>query len=257
MVPPMPGASFDRVADHYDETRGGERRGRSHADALAPWVVGPRVVELGVGTGAIAIGLHERGVRLCGFDLSAAMLSAAQRRLGPRVAVADIDALPLADDAVDSALFVWVLQLVDDPTASLREAARVVRPGGRVLTVLAEPDHERGDEIAAIVDGLEPLRRPGRGLDPILSTAPEDLRLLHRGHTPWEAIDSSPAEQIGLIERRTYSTLFDVSDHDWRVVVEPVLDRLRALPEPGRTRRRRVRHPLVAWEVVAPGGSDE
>jgi len=251
MVRPMPGASFDRVADHYDETRGGEPRGRAFADALTPWIVGGRVVELGVGTGAIAVGLHERGYRLCGFDLSAPMMAAAVRRLGPRVAVADVDALPLPDGAADTAIFVWVLQLVDDPTASLREAARVVRPGGRVLAVLSEPEYAPDDDMAAIVDGLESLRRRGRGLDPVLSAAPDELALLHRGHAPWQAVETSPARQAELIERRTFSTLFDVGDDDWERVVRPVLDRLRALPEQDRPRRRRVRHPLVAWQVGA------
>jgi SAM-dependent methyltransferase len=246
----MPGASFDRVAEHYDDSRGGERRGRAFAEALQPWIVGPRVAELGIGTGAIAVGLHEHGFRLCGFDLSAAMMSAAQQRIGPRVAVADVDRLPLADDAVDTALFVWVLQLVDDPVASLGEAARVVRPGGRVVTVLASPEHDPGDELAAILDQLEPLRRRGRGLDPVMASAPGALHPLHRGHTPWQDFEGTPAEQIRLIERRSYSTLFDVTDDDWRGVVDPVLERLRALPDPERPRRRRNRHPIVVWEVA-------
>jgi SAM-dependent methyltransferase len=247
----MPGASFDRVADHYDETRGGETRGRAFAEALVPWIVGERVVELGVGTGAIAVELHERDYRLSGFDLSAPMMAAAVRRLGPRVAVADVDALPVPDDAVDTAILAWVLQLVDDPAMSLREAARVVRPGGRVLAVLAAAEYADDDEISSIVDDLEVLRRQGRGLDPLLSVTPPELELVHHGYAPWQEFDGSPAQQIDLIERRTFSTLFDVSDADWRGVVEPVLARLRALPEPERSRRRRVRHPLVTWEVRA------
>jgi SAM-dependent methyltransferase len=178
-------------------------------------------------------------------------MAAAVRRIGRRVAVADIDALPIADDVVDTAILVWVLQLVDDPATSLREAARVVRPGGRVLTVLAAAEYGDDDEISTIMDDLEVLRRRGRGLDPLLSAAPPELELLHHGHAPWQEFDGSPARQIALVERRSFSTLFDVTDDDWRRVVEPVLDRLRALPEPDRPRRRRVRHPLVAWEVTA------
>lgn len=247
----MPGASFDRVADHYDRSRGGERRGRAFAAALGPWITGPRVAELGIGTGAIAVDLHERGLRVTGFDLSAPMMSAALRRIGARVTVADVDRLPAADDVFDTAIFVWVLQLVDDPEASLREAARVVRPGGRILAVLAEADHDPDDEIATILAGLAPLRRRGRGLDPRGTSIPSALTPLHRGHTPWQEFAGTPAEQIRLIERRGYSSLFDVTDDEWQEVVEPVLDRLRALPDAERPRPRRNRHPLLVWDVTA------
>ena len=58
------------------------------------------------------------------------MLAPAVARLGPQVAVADVEQLPLADDSVDTVIFVWVLHLVDDPGVTLAEAARVVRPAG-------------------------------------------------------------------------------------------------------------------------------
>jgi ubiquinone/menaquinone biosynthesis C-methylase UbiE len=91
----MPGTSFDRVASIYDATRGGERRGESFADALAPWIIGPTVVELGVGTGVIANGLRRHGIDPVGLDLSESMLRLAVDRLGKRVAIAEVDALPL------------------------------------------------------------------------------------------------------------------------------------------------------------------
>ena len=154
----MPGTSFDQVASIYDATRGGERRGNSFADALSRWVVGPTVVELGIGTGVIASGLRRHGIDPLGFDLSEAMLRSAIARLGERVGIADVDRLPLADDCADSAYFVWVLQLVDDPIATLTEAARIVRPGGRVVAILSNSEFDPADEIAGIIDGLAPLR---------------------------------------------------------------------------------------------------
>jgi SAM-dependent methyltransferase len=92
----MPGTSFDRVAAIYDETRGGERRGDHLADDLAPGIVGPSVVELGVGTGVIARGLRRHGVEVVGFDLSEATMRAAVDRIGPNVAIADADLPGLA-----------------------------------------------------------------------------------------------------------------------------------------------------------------
>ena len=59
-----------------------------------------------------------------------------------------------------------------------------------------------------------------------------------------------PAEEIANIEGRIYSSLFDVDDATWVTVVEPVLDRLRALEDPDLPRDRRNRHPLLVWDVV-------
>jgi hypothetical protein len=54
--------SFEQVASIYDATRGGERRGNGFAGAMAPWVAGPRAVELGIGTGVIANGLRLQNI---------------------------------------------------------------------------------------------------------------------------------------------------------------------------------------------------
>ena len=246
----MPGTSFDQVASIYDATRGGERRGNSFADALSSWVTGSTVVELGVGTGVIAAGLRRHGIDPVGFDLSDAMLRSAIPRLGARVGVADADRLPLADDCADTAYFVWVLQLVDDPIATLQEAARIVRPGGRVLAILSTSEFDPADEVAAIIDGLAPLRAERLGRNQILEADLGGLSLVHQGHTPWDEFPSTVADEIDHIENRIYSSLFDVDDATWTTVVEPVLAQLRAIPEPDRPRRRRNRHPLLVWETT-------
>jgi len=243
----VPGISFDRVASIYDDTRGGQRRGDALADSIAPFVNGPRVVEMGVGTGVIAVGLRRHGIDPTGVDLSPAMLEAALQRLGPRVAVADVDRLPLADRSVDTALFVWVLQLVADPVATLGEAARTLRAGGRIVALPAGADYDPDDEMAPIIDRLAPLRaRRGRQVD-LASIEIPGLDLVHHGHTAWDEFEQSPSEEIDNIDHRRYSSLFDVDDATWSDVVEPVLADLRALPDPTRPRRRRNRHPLFVW----------
>ena len=128
--------------------------------------------------------------------------------------------------AGQTALFVWVLQLVDDPDLSLREASRVVRPGGRVVALFARADDHPDDEIAQVLSGLAPVRRRGHGADPDLVDAPDGLELLHRGHTPWDEFPDTAAGQIAQIEGRQYSSLFDLDDETWTRVVVPVLDEL-------------------------------
>jgi ubiquinone/menaquinone biosynthesis C-methylase UbiE len=245
----VPGTSFDRVAGVYDETRGGERRGGRFADALAPWIVGPTVVELGVGTGLIAQGLQRHGLDVVGVDLSEPMMRHAVARIGRSVAVADVDELPLADDSVDTAFFVWVLQLVPDPLATLAEAARVVRPGGRVITILSNGEYDAADEIAPIMDGLTVLRPERLARRQVIAAEIRGLSLHHDGVTDWDEFPSTISQQIEGIENRIYSSMFDVDDTTWARVVSPVLEQLRALPDPDRPRLRRNRHPLVVWDV--------
>jgi ubiquinone/menaquinone biosynthesis C-methylase UbiE len=245
----VPGTSFERVAEVYDETRGGQRRGDSFADDLAPWIVGPRVVELGIGTGVIAHGLRRHGIDVVGVDLSPAMLMRALDRVGPRVAVADVDVLPLADSCVDSALLVWVLQLVDDPVVTLAEAARVVRPGGRIIALPSSSEFDAGDEMAPIIERLAPLKAHRMAAADAAGAGLAELELIERATTGWDEFEQAPAQEADTIEQRQYSSLFDVDDATWREVVVPVIDDLRALPDPSRPRRRRNRHPILVWTV--------
>jgi SAM-dependent methyltransferase len=247
----MPGTSFDRVADVYDETRGGERRGDHFADDLAPWIAGATVLELGIGTGVIAKGLRRHGIDVVGVDLSDAMMRSAITRIGTRMAIADVDRLPFADASVDTALLVWVLQLVPDPLATLAESARVVRPGGRVIAILSDGEYDPDDEIAPIFDGLAALRAERLGRDGIAAADLPGMTFEHRGFTGWDEFASSVTEQIEGIENRIFSSMFDLDDTTWTAVVEPVLEQLRALPDPDRPRVRRNRHPLFIWSVSA------
>ena len=64
--------SFDRIADRYDETRGGERRGQLVATEIEPYFGRPRrVLEVGVGTGIVASALAQFGRTVVGADISA------------------------------------------------------------------------------------------------------------------------------------------------------------------------------------------
>jgi demethylmenaquinone methyltransferase/2-methoxy-6-polyprenyl-1,4-benzoquinol methylase len=99
--------------------------------------IGPddRVLDVATGTGAVALELVRRhGCRVVGVDQSAGMLDEARRRVNGRVELVEADAqsLPFADGEFDALTFTYLLRYVSDPAATLRELARVVRPGGTV-----------------------------------------------------------------------------------------------------------------------------
>ncbi|MFC7483181.1 class I SAM-dependent methyltransferase [Luedemannella flava] len=153
--------SFDPIADRYDETRGGEARGEGVADDLVPWLPEGRVLEVGVGTGVVAKALRARGLNVVGVDLSPQMARRAVGRLGPRVTLGDAHALPVADASVDAVVMVWVLHLVGGIEGALAEAARVLRPGGRVVAVHDAPTATATDIDGAFTKLFGPLRDVG------------------------------------------------------------------------------------------------
>jgi SAM-dependent methyltransferase len=246
----MESICFDRMAAAYDETRGGLARGARFAGHLAPHLRHGPVLEVGVGTGAVAVGLVERGHPVIGVDLSRPMVAQARRRLGPRLAVADGYRLPLPDAAVPNVVLVWVLQLVPDVAGLLAEARRVTAPGGRVVVIPAggewEPD-PIGEILVPLADELRPPRDRAQDLAAVAPAA--GLTVAVSRCTPaWEMVDS-PEDVARLIEARQWSMLWDLPDDRWAAVVEPALAALRALPDASLPRTRRGHDHVV---VLAP-----
>jgi ubiquinone/menaquinone biosynthesis C-methylase UbiE/DNA-binding transcriptional ArsR family regulator len=99
----------------------------------AEWVVG----DLGCGTGQVAASLAPFVKQVIAVDRSADMLQAARRRVRdlPNVDVrrGELEALPIGDEELDAATFLLVLHHLPDPVQALTEAARVLKPGGRLL----------------------------------------------------------------------------------------------------------------------------
>ena len=136
-------ALFDRVAEVYDVsvfpffTPFGE--------ALVEFArVGPddRILDAGCGKGAVLAPAARRAASAVGVELSPAMAEQARAVVpGAEVVVGDAGALDFADGSFDLVLSGFVVFFFEDPTAALREWARVLHPGGRIaISTWAEPD---------------------------------------------------------------------------------------------------------------------
>ena len=96
------------------------------------------MLDVATGTGLVARALRDRyACRVVGLDQSADMLAAAHDRVGLFTGLvrARAERLPFRDAAFDHVTFTYLLRYVDDPAATLRELARVLRPGGRLATL--------------------------------------------------------------------------------------------------------------------------
>ena len=100
-----------------------------------------RVLDVASGTAAVAIALAEAapGRTVTGIDQSAEMLAAGRARVeragvGERIELREgrAESLPFDDAEFDALTFTYLLRYVDDPTATLHELVRVVRPGGTI-----------------------------------------------------------------------------------------------------------------------------
>jgi demethylmenaquinone methyltransferase / 2-methoxy-6-polyprenyl-1,4-benzoquinol methylase len=93
------------------------------------------VLDVATGTGAVARELlAQKRCTLVGLDQSPEMLAEARRRLPAKVTLVEGNAerLPFEDASFDALTFTYLLRYVSDPPATLRELARVVRPGGTI-----------------------------------------------------------------------------------------------------------------------------
>lgn len=128
--------AFDKIADVYDAQRAHPPEA---AITIGQAIVaqtgnGASVLEIGIGSGRIALPVAAAGANVIGIDISTGMLATARERakeagLPLGLIKADAQALPFADGVFDAVLAVHVLHLLPDWRAALAEMVRVVKPG--------------------------------------------------------------------------------------------------------------------------------
>jgi ubiquinone/menaquinone biosynthesis C-methylase UbiE len=148
---------------------------------------GERLLVIGCGTGA-DLPLIPEGVRVLATDLTPAMLRQARRRARPgqELRVMDGHALELPDGSFDAAILHMVLEVIPDPARCLREAARVLRPGGRIAVF---------DKFLPDGDRPGALRRAGLALlDMVFTSTNRRMgEILERSGAPLEVAWDEPA----------------------------------------------------------------
>jgi demethylmenaquinone methyltransferase/2-methoxy-6-polyprenyl-1,4-benzoquinol methylase len=138
---------FAGIATEYDRmgavlSFGQDPRWRRFLVSKVTAIPGSWVLDVASGTGLVSRELARKNLRVVGLDQSPAMLQRgldAVRAAGLddriRFVLGQAQALPFANESFDALTFTYLLRYVDDPAATLRELARVVRPGGVVASL--------------------------------------------------------------------------------------------------------------------------
>lgn len=207
---------FSTTAGQWSELRRRLFGQRFEVQALAglfdpAWTIG----DLGCGTGELAEALAAGAGQVIAVDESDAMLTAARGRLNGRGNVefrqGRIESLPIADAELDAATLVLVLHYLAEPAVAIREAARTLRPGGRLLVVDMLP-HDRAEyrqEMGHRWLGFEPDEASGwlrdAGLDEIrLRQLPTDMDA--KGPALFSAVAVKPANRRTTRKNRDRKT---------------------------------------------------
>ena len=176
---------------------GGEKRGRREVMRHFPDLSGTRVLEVGIGDGA-NVEFFPESCALYGNDISSAQLDACyQRHKRPNLMLflGQAETLPFRDRVFDHLLSVGGFNYFSNPSGSLREMARVTKPGGRIVVADETPRLGRhllkfrrgrkflerllGSEFAALVE-----RHIDMQLEPIVGDALDDAKI----HRIWRGL---------------------------------------------------------------------
>jgi len=196
---------FATIADRYDLiTRllsyGQDRRWKRRLVAMAAPRPGMRALDLATGTGDIAFALAAAGADVIGLDVTRRMIELARAKASPpapRFLVGDMLALPFAAQSFDVITTGYGLRNVPDLTTAIDEMRRVLKPGGRVLSL----DFDRPQQPLIRTAYLVYLSIVGGAVGWVLHRDPDTYRYIP------ESIRNYPgaAAVAGMLEARGFA----------------------------------------------------
>jgi SAM-dependent methyltransferase len=249
-------ARFDRVSEVYDETR--EPLTKDEVDRLAGILRDrglQKILEVGVGTGRIALPLQQRGFEMCGADLSSGMLQKARAKGLRNLLLGDANRLPFPQRTFDAIVLAHVIHLLDDPSQTFVKLARVAR--GYVVAIVtnrdrgvppAEGDRTRLWELmreAAEAEGYHPpaedwRRRFRREEEFITSSRPDDLLTIGDAE-----VVTTVGERLSALEKRAHGYPADIPDD----VFARMMAKVKSSVDPKREIRYRRIVQVALWRV--------
>lgn len=205
---------YDKEAERYDASRGGEARAAAAAEAVLGFLPEGtrRLLDVACGTGIVTRRLAAAdGLAVTGVDLTLGMARRAAARLPGSILLADARRLPFRDGAFDAVSSVWLLHLAatpEDVRTLVGECARVLRPGGvYVTTVDKAAAHNVGSDIDAVLASRP--HRPAMDAADQVSSYALDHGLLPAGRSRFTGHGQgrSPRRTVADLRRGWFGTL--------------------------------------------------
>ncbi len=171
---------FTTIADRYDLitavlSYGQDARWKRALIARAQVQRGERALDLACGTGDLAFAAAAQGARVVGLDITHRMLQlAAKKSSAATFLTGDMTSLPFRSQAFDLVTTGYGLRNVPDLTAAIDEIARVLRPGGRLLSL----DFNRPERAPIRAAYLSYLTVVGSALGWLLHRDPDTYRYI-------------------------------------------------------------------------------
>jgi SAM-dependent methyltransferase len=227
----MQSVRFDRAVGYYDATRG---YGPGSAERIRDAIVAQtgattqtRILEIGVGTGRIALPFLAAGYTYAGIDLSRPMMEQLRAKLPPggqaTLVEGDVTRLPFVDGRFEVVIGVHVLHLVSDWRSTLAEARRVLRrPGGQLL--LAGETGSFDDH--AIDDQAPPPVQAQRAWGAILAELGQAPRAGQPGIRPQDPAVREELERLGATVQELELTRYERRPASARMVLQAFRDRI-------------------------------
>lgn len=137
-------AFFNEIANQWDEMRTSyfSSQVREKSFDIAKLEAGKTAADIGAGTGFITEGLLKRNLNVVVVDQSEEMLKSMQSKFADydnvEYKLGNYDSLPIEDSAVDYVFASMFLHHVEEPLVAIKEMARILRPGGKLIIADAE-----------------------------------------------------------------------------------------------------------------------
>lgn len=217
---------FDRAVAFYDRTRGLPPQAETWMAHVVgeevPLAAGSKVLEIGVGTGRIALPMvRQKHYRYTGIDLSREMMNVLRTKASAeQIALVQGDAgrLPFADGTFDAIVAVHIFHLISGWQQAMDEVARVLRPGGLLLLggnsrVDESPERDLRDYLQSLANQQERSRDPGLlEHDQIAGELEQRFGAPRELKTPsWQVIQT-PGEILDMYADRCWSATWSLSD---------------------------------------------
>jgi ubiquinone/menaquinone biosynthesis C-methylase UbiE len=211
-------SAWERLADGYDRrVTPLSRQVAEQVLGFLPLRRGQRLLDVACGSGALALPAAQRGAAVTAVDAAPTMIDRLVRRAreeglsGLEGRVMDARALALGDAVFDVVASLDGILPLGDADEVVREIARVVRPGGRLLLAALgpEPEVEFRSYVEAALQAVAPVARPATPA-PLSSKVP-DCRVLHRYLAAVGCRDVRTSSLTWRIEVRSAAHLWDVA----------------------------------------------